>query len=158
MKGIIRTFTSFLRRKYEPIAVDEEFVAHMAEAGQRASPTAWRDLLEQSISLEEVHIAGTKGGKNKAPGSDGIGLEFYKAKWATIQDGIGAMMNQMFAERKVSAQPKHGVFVCLPESSDPTTPADFRPITLLNTDYKITARIMAYRLRPMMEELLHPRQ
>jgi len=36
--------------------------------------------------------------------------------------------------------------------------ADFRPITLLNTDYKIQAQNIAYRLRPMMEELLHPWQ
>ena len=48
--------------------------------------------------------------------------------------------------------------MCLPKSSDPTTPADFRSITLLNTDYKIMARIIAYRLRPVMEELLHPSQ
>ena len=58
----------------------------------------------------------------------------------------------------MSAQQKHGVIVCLPKSSDPTTPADFRPITLFNTDYKIMARIIAYRLRPVMEELLHPSQ
>jgi hypothetical protein len=106
----------------------------------------------------EVHITVRKGGKNNAPGSDGIGLEFYKANWATIQDDIGVMMNQMFMERRVSAQQKHGVIVCLPKSSDPTTPADFRPFTLLNTDYKITVRIIAYRLRPVMEELLYPSQ
>ena len=35
------------------------------------------------------------------------------------------MINQMFMERKVSAQQKHGVIVCLPKSSDPTTPADY---------------------------------
>jgi len=70
VKGIIRAFTTFLIRKYEPVAVDEECVAYMAEAGQRALPTAWRDLLEQSISLEEVNIAVRKGGKNKVPGSD----------------------------------------------------------------------------------------
>jgi len=40
MEGIIRTYRSFLRRKYEPITVDEECVAYMAEAGQRALPTA----------------------------------------------------------------------------------------------------------------------
>ena len=105
-----------------------------ADAGQRALTTVWRDLLEKPISLEEVHIAVRKGGKNKDPGSDGIGLEFYKENWAKIQDDIGAMMNQMFMERNLSAQQKHGVIVCLPKSSDPTTPADFRPITLLNTD------------------------
>jgi len=61
MKGIIRAFTSFLRSKYEPIAVDEECVAYMAEVVQRALPTSWRDLLEQPISLEEAHIAVRKG-------------------------------------------------------------------------------------------------
>ena len=40
MKGIVRAFKSFLRRKYEPIAVDEECVAYMAKVGQRAFPTA----------------------------------------------------------------------------------------------------------------------
>jgi len=49
----------------------------MAEAGQRALPTAWRDLSEQPISLDVVHIAVRKGGKNKAPESYGIGLDFY---------------------------------------------------------------------------------
>ena len=132
-KGIIRAFTSFLQRKYEPIAVDDKCVAYMAEAGQRALPTALLDLLEQPISLEEVHISVRKGGK-KAPGIDGIGLEFYKANLATIQNDIGAMMNQMLMERKESAQQKHGVIVCLPKSNDPTTPAHFRPITLLNTE------------------------
>ena len=79
MKCIVRAFTTFLRHKYEPIAVDEECVVYMAEAGQGALPTAWRDLLEQLISLEEVRIAVRKIGKNKASGIDSTGLEFYKA-------------------------------------------------------------------------------
>jgi len=58
----------------------------------------------------------------------------------------------------VSAQQKHGVILCLPKSSDPTIPADLRSIALLNTDYKIMARIIAYRLCPKMQELLYPSQ
>ena len=40
LKGIMRAFTTFLQRKYEPIVVDKECVTYMAEAGQRAIPTA----------------------------------------------------------------------------------------------------------------------
>ena len=40
----------------------------------------------------------------------------------------------------------------------PTTPADYRLITLLNTDYKILARIIGNRLRPTLSEVLHPSQ
>ena len=67
-------------------------------------------------------------------------------------------MNQMFMERKVTTQKKHGVIVYLHKTSEPTTPADFRPVTLLNTDYKILARSIVYRLRLMMTELLQPTQ
>jgi hypothetical protein len=95
--------TTFLRRKYEPIAVDGECVAYTTEVRRRELPTAWKDLLETPISPEEVHLAVIKGAKNKAPGSGGIGLEFYKTYCAKIKDDISAMMNQMFTERSVQA-------------------------------------------------------
>ena len=99
-----------------------------------------------------------KGGKKKAPGSDGLGLELYKANWAAIKDNIGKLMKQMFIERKVSPQQKHGLIVCLPKICEPTTLADFRPIALLNTDYKMMAHIIAKLLRPIMAELLQQSQ
>jgi hypothetical protein len=68
------------------------------------------------------------------------------------------MMNQMFTNRRVSKQQKHGVIVFLSKSSETTTPAVYWPITLLNTDYKILASIIANRLRPMMAELLQQNQ
>jgi len=64
------------------------------------------------------------------------------------------MMNQMFTERKVSTQQKHGVIVCLSKSSETTIPADYRSIALLNAHYKILALIISNRLHPMIAELL----
>ena len=114
--------------------------------------------MKRPISPEEVHFAVRKRAKNKAPESDSLGLEFYKTNWVMIKDDIGSMMNQMFTEGNVSTQQKYGVIVFLPKPSETTTPADFRPITLLNTDYKILASITANRLRPMMMELLQQSQ
>jgi len=71
---------------------------------------------------------------------------------------MGELMNEMLIERKVLQQQKHGVIVCLPKICEPTTLADFRPITLLNTDYKMMARIIVNRLRPIMAELLQQSQ
>ena len=130
----------------------------MTEVGRRELPTAWRDQLERPIFPEELHFAVRKGAKNKAPGSDGIGLEFYKTNWATIKDDISAKVNQMLTERNVSTQQKQGVIGCLHKPTETTTPAHFRPITLLNTDYKILDRIIANRLRPMMAKLLQQSQ
>ena len=68
-----------------------------------------------------------------------FGQEIYKENWERIKDDIWDMMNQMFMERNVTIQQKQGMIVCLPKLSEQTTSADFRPITLLNTDYKILA-------------------
>jgi hypothetical protein len=53
---------------------------------------------------------------------------------------------------------KHGIVVCIPKADSPSTLADYRPITLLNTDYKILARIVANRLRATLSEVLHRSQ
>jgi hypothetical protein len=107
MNNIMRTFTSFLRNKYGPITVEDEYIERMTEIGRRDISTAWREQLEQPISPEEIHVAVMKGGKKIAPGSDGLGWEFDKANWATIKDDMGEVMNQMFTEGKVSRQQKY---------------------------------------------------
>ena len=43
-----------------------------------------------------------------------------------------AQFSQMYLDGRVMEQQKHGIVVCISKTDIPTTPADFRPITLLN--------------------------
>jgi hypothetical protein len=56
----------------------------------------------------------------------------------------------MFFDKATTTQQKLGTIVCLPKSGLMLTPADRRPITLLNTDYKVLARVIVRRLRPLL--------
>jgi hypothetical protein len=56
---------------------------------------------------------------------------------------------------KIIGPQKHGIVVCIPKTDSRNTPADFRPIKLLNTDSKFLARIVATRLRPTLPEVIH---
>jgi len=42
------------------------------------------------------------------------------------------------------------VIICLPKAQENQTAEDYRPITLLKSDYKILARIIAQRLRQVL--------
>jgi len=64
----------------------------------------------------------------------------------------------MYLEGVVSEVQKHGHIVCLRKRDFPVNPENYRPLTILNTDYKILTRIIANRLRTRMDEVLHHKQ
>ena len=55
-------------------------------------------------------------------------------------------MNDMYTNGKITSQQKYGIIECIPKQENPTRPEDYRPLALLNTDYKLLTRIIANRL------------
>jgi len=156
-RGILNTFVGYMKRKYGPIQVDDECVDQMVKVGHLRVAERWGDILDMPIMAEELQTVVHRVMGNKAPGRDGICVEFFKKNWSTIMDML-LVYNQMYSTGNIREQQKHAIVVCIPKTTAPKTPADYRPITLLNTDYKFLARIVASRLRPILAELLHPSQ
>jgi len=157
-KDIVNVFSTALRLKYSPIRVTDESIGKMEEAGFVRLSEEWRNALYGPLTSDELHTAITKGQTKKAPGRDGIGLSLFQDTWNTIKDDWLDLFSQMFVPGNLTEQQKRGVVVCIPKTTRPTQPSDYRPITLLNTDYKTLARLLANQMRPTLEELLHPSQ
>ena len=47
------------------------------------------------------------------------------------------------------------VVACVRKSKSAAPPLDYRPISIINSDYKIFTQIYASRLRPMLPHLVH---
>ena len=107
-------------------------------------------MLDQPITTEENHHALRAGARHKSPVIDGICLEFYTANWGTIRTDLTEPINQMFIHKNIHPRQKHGILVCLPKLNGDHTPEGYRPISLLTTEYKILARILANNLRHFM--------
>ena len=58
-----------------------------------------------------------------------------------------AIFNKMYLDGQIMEKQNHGIVLCISKTEIPTTPADYRPITLLNTVYKILVFIIAVRHR-----------
>jgi len=110
-RNVLNTFALHLRQKYEPIEIDQSCVTRLQGVISLTCPTKYADLLEQSITIEELSSALRSGAKHKTPGIDGFSLEFYNANWDTIKQDLLELMNQMFLHKKITPQQKHGIIV-----------------------------------------------
>ena len=114
--------------------------------------------LDHPITLEELRIAVDKGKHHKSPGPEGIIHEFHKHMWNCCKNDLLDIINNMNLEGSVSNEQKHGHIVYLPKVGIPVCPENYRPLTILNTNYKLLTRIIANRLRPWMKAVLHQNQ
>jgi len=65
-----------------------------------------------------------------------------------------AWLSTKGSEQETSQQQKGGGIVCLPKVQGNQKPEDYRPITFLNSEYKILTRIIVQRLRAVLADHL----
>ena len=155
---ILRLFTEHMRPKYDRIQTNKERMRHMMNCGLKTIPLAANIALKEPITMEELFQAIKLGKPNKAPGHDGICLEFIKKTWEVIKYDLLEIMNDMYRDGIISDQQNHGILVCLPKKLDPMRIEDYRPLTLMNTDYKLFTRIIANRLQLWLVDILYSSQ
>ena len=68
-------------------------------------------------------------------------------------------LNQAFEEGELSISQRRGVITLIPkEDSDLLDIQNWRPITLLNIDYKIASKALAKRIESVLPKLVHSDQ
>ena len=78
---------------------------------------------------------------NKSPGTDGFPPDFYKFFWNDIGRLVVNSLNFGFTTSHFSHQQSQAIISLLPKpGKDPLLLKNWRPIALLNTDYKIAAK------------------
>ena len=115
----------------------------------------FKELIENEIGicnrnvdmLEIVHAL--KGmANNKSPGSDGLTVEFYRTFLPQLKDILYKLYLEIENREEMSHSMKIGVITLIyKKRGDKRSLKNWRPISLLNVDYKIIARIMSNRLK-----------
>jgi hypothetical protein len=109
----------------------------MVSCGMPKIPEDANTVLDHPITMEEVREAVKKGKRHKSPGPDGICHEFLIKMWDVVKDDMTDVINNMYMEGSVSDSQKHGHIVCLHKQATSMSPENYRPLTILNTDYKL---------------------
>ena len=94
--------------------------------------------------------------KNKSPGNDGLPVEFYITFWEDIKTVVVDSFNFAFHNGELSSSQKQAVISLLEKKGkDRLFLKNWRPISLLNVDYKIASKVIAERIRKTLPNLVH---
>ena len=115
--------------------------------------------LEGEITLRECKDILCTFSSGKSPGEDGFTWEFYNCFFDLLGQDLVDCFNASYRAGEMSLSQRRGVITLIPkEDSDLSTLANWRPITLLNLDYKIASKIIARRLEKVLALLINPDQ
>ena len=104
--------------------------------------------LEGEITIEEAGLILKNMKNNKTPGSDGFSTEFFKFFWKDLKIFIVNSLNYSTEIGELSVTQKQGIIICLPKGNKPRHfLKNWRPISLLNTVYKIGSGVIAKRFK-----------
>ena len=161
-KGILEECRSYYEALYtQPRVTDNPMLKQkfLNKIPRNALSEEGSALLGKEITMEELHeaIKGMK--RDSVPGEDGLIVDFYLTFWNVVKDLLFSSLQYAFEVQHMSITQRRGMIRLLPkENRNPLLVSSWRPITLLNVDYKAITKLFAKRLSLFLPDLIHPDQ
>uniref|UniRef100_A0A803SLC5 Reverse transcriptase domain-containing protein n=1 Tax=Anolis carolinensis TaxID=28377 RepID=A0A803SLC5_ANOCA len=159
-EGIGKQFIKFYEKLYSEDKISKDKVTQYL--GKQEIPRITedqREILNRKITNEEIYRAIQRTPPNKAPGPDGFTMRYYRIFQETLVKPLQQVMNKALEEGKIPATWKEANITLLPkDKADSTNVKSYRPISLLNADYKIFTSILAARLKEVLKDRIKEEQ
>ena len=115
-----------------------------------------RNRHNQVVSMVHINISFSN---NKSPGNDGITIEFYRHFWDAISLPLIQCFNFSYDHGELSNSQRQAI-ICLLEKAgkDRQYIKNWRPISLLNVDYKILTKTLSNRIKAVLLYIININQ
>ena len=114
---------------------------------------------EEDITLQEIGCALKELKNGKSPGTDGFTPDFYKFFWTKLKTLVLNSLLCVHTMGELSTEQKRGIINLIPKKDkDVRLLKNWRPISLLNTDYKILTKCLATRLKKVLPDVINEDQ
>ena len=155
---ILKETTNFYKRLYTSEKTDDLAQDYLLNNLKQTLTDEDKDSIEGEITLDEILTAIKSLANEKSPGCDGLTAEFYKTFCNVIGNDLVEVINNGFQKGELSITMRRGVIVLIPKGGEKTLLKNWRPISLLNYDYKIITKVLTSRLRDILPKIIHPNQ
>lgn len=159
---IAATFRDYYRELYnltgnsapQGDAIRSRIQQYIQSSGLPQLSEAALEHLSAPLSSEELKQALAHSPKGKAPGPDGYSIGYYNTFFEQLASPFLTAFNAVALPVEPDQLSKYSleshITVVHKQGKDPLSCAGYRPISLLNTDLKLFAKIIATRLTPFI--------
>ena len=116
------------------------------------------NLLEKKLSELEVYNAISKINRKKSPGIDGLPIEFYAKFWKVIKNELVEVITNIAKGMLLEEKQRKAILTLIHKDGEMDKLKNWRPISLICTDVKIVAKILALRLGSVMDKVISKNQ
>lgn len=95
---------------------------------------------------------------DKAPGPDGFNSLFFKKAWPIIREDMHKLCKDFYFHKADIKSINYSYITLVPKKDNPENVNDFRPISLLNSSFKIISKLLANRLQGKALKIMHANQ
>ncbi|GBG72515.1 hypothetical protein CBR_g12086 [Chara braunii] len=134
-------------RPITPDSGDRELQEELWASFDTRLPAHGKLDLDRPISLEELTVTLKGMKKGKCPGSDGLPVEYYQCFWEILGPELVTIFDKVLEGQDLGQDMRMGIISLLYKKGDRRNILNWRPISLLNTSYKILAKTLANRLK-----------
>ncbi|XVE80966.1 hypothetical protein DITRI_Ditri15bG0024200 [Diplodiscus trichospermus] len=106
--------------------------------------------LERPFSCGEILEAVNDCGRSKAPGPDGLNLDFIRSNWSLFQADFMDFFEHFYKTGSFDGKINNSFISLIPKCENPVELKEYRPISLMGCVYKVLAKVLSRRLRKVM--------
>lgn len=159
--AILKTFSSFYANLYTSSLTGEhsELQNYLDTIALVWFDNRDREYMHQPFTVEDVKRVIGSLPANKAPGSDGLTTAFYKAYAEELAPHLLATFEEAYEQGVLPQSMREAIIITLLKPGKSEREIDsYRPLSLINIDVKILAKLIANRIQPMLPVIALPDQ
>ena len=155
-KEILRAQKAFYQELYQE---DKDVCFNLKNTCNIQVPENIKLQQDEQITVNDLQSAIKQMKNLKTPGEDGLPIDFYKIFWVKLKHIFYHMVLECYQNRVLHATARKGILNLIPKTGkDSRFIKNLRPITLLNTDYKIIEKVIAEKMVPALGHIINKDQ
>lgn len=158
-EGILREIKGYFEELFSAEGVKEEEKLELLELIKTTVQSRGKKDCDEEIRVEEIKRAISELNRNKSPGIDGLGNEFYIVLKDFLSSILKELYEEIFREGELDQRMGMGLMkIIYKRRGEKTELKNYRPITMLNADLKILSKVLSNRLKEVMPGIIKTNQ